>query len=144
MIRLQRKTEPPRSQVSGAEKDEFILRAVREVPELGEEVAQRIAQHLCSRVEAITSSRAIIERYRKPQFNPNAFSAMKIYRASGERGLRDRLNEIDESRQLQELAKAQQISLPRELRGKAADASALRDAIVKGVKSRHEDWQAAS
>ena len=99
---------------------------------------------LCSRVDAITSSRAIIERYRKPQFDPNAFSAMKVYRASGERGLRERLNEIDESRHLQELAKAQQISLPRELRGKAADASALRDAIVKGVKTRHEDWQAAS
>ena len=97
-----------------------------------------------SLVDAITASRATIERYKTPPFDPNGFSAMKVYRTSGEKGLRDRLNAIGERGHLQELAKAQQISLPRDLRGKWADASALRDAIVKGVKRRHEDWQAAS
>jgi hypothetical protein len=131
-------------QIAGAEKDLFIRGALSEIPDVSEEALARIAAHLCSLVDAVTASRATIERYKTPPFDPNAFSAMKVYRTSGEKGLRQRLTEIVDPKHLQELAKAQQISLPRELRGKAADAPALRDAIVKGVKRRHEDWQAAS
>jgi hypothetical protein len=139
-----RKSEPQALQITGAEKDQFIRRAVGEIPDLGEEALARIAEHLCGLVQAITASRATVERYEKAPFDPNAFSAMKVYRTSGEKGLRERLNAIGERGHLQELAKAQQISLPRDLRGKSADPSALRDAIVKGVKNRHADWQAAS
>ena len=112
------KSQPQASQIAGAEKDQFLRRAVGEVPDLSEETAARIAEHLCGLVQAVTASRATIERYKTPPFDPNAFSVMKVYRTSGEKGLRERLNAIGERGQLQELAKAQQISLPRELRGK--------------------------
>ncbi len=90
------------------------------------------------------ADRTLIERYRQPQFDPNAFSLMRVYRTSGERGLRERLRAIVESRHLQALARAQQISLPQSLRSPDADASGLKEAIVRGVISRHEDWLAAS
>jgi hypothetical protein len=54
------------------------------------------------------------------------------------------LRSIEKSRHLQALAKAQQISLPRRLRGGGADASGLKEAIVKGATSPHADRQAAS
>jgi hypothetical protein len=140
-----RPAEPPsRSQISGERKDEFIRRLLQEVPELDDVLAAQVAQHLCSAIAVVKADRTLLDRYRKPRFDPNAFSLMKVYRTSGERGLRERLKGIDESRDLQALAKAQQISLPRTLRSGSADASGLMEAIVRGVISRHEDWQAAS
>jgi len=76
------------------------------------------------------------KRDQPPQFDPNAFSLLKVYRVSGEHGLRERLGEIEDSRHLQALARAQQISLPRHLRGPVADAFGLKEAIVRGVISR--------
>jgi hypothetical protein len=139
-----RPAEPSRSQISGSRKDEFIRRLLDEVPDLDQVLAAEVARHLCSAIAVVKADRTLLERFRNPPFNPNAFSLMKVYRTSGERGLRERLRGIDESRHLQALAKAQQISLPRGLRGDGADASGLKEAIVKGVISRHEDWQAAS
>ncbi len=139
-----RPQEQPRSQISGRRKDEFIRRLLQEVPDLDEETAAELARHLGAAIATIRTDRTLIERYQKPAFDPNAFSLMKVYRTSGERGLRERLRGIEESRHLQALAKAQQISLPRGLRGGSADASVLKEAIVKGVLSRHEDWLAAS
>jgi DNA-binding transcriptional regulator YbjK len=139
-----RPEEQPRSQISGRRKDEFIRRVLQEVPDLDEETAAEIARHFSAAVATIKTDRTLIERYGKPAFDPNAFSLMKVYRASGESGLRERLGAIEESRHLQALAKAQQISLPRGLRGGGADAAVLKEAIVKGVVSRHEDWRAAS
>jgi hypothetical protein len=133
-----------RSQISGRRKDEFIRRVLREVPDLDEETAAEVARHLSAAVATIKTDRTLIERYGKPAFDPNAFSLMKVYRTTGERGLRERLRGIEESRHLQALAKAQHISLPRGLRGGSPDATALKEAIVKGVVSRHEDWLAAS
>jgi hypothetical protein len=133
-----------RSQISGRGKDEFIRDVLQRVAELDEELAAQVAEHLCGAIDTIMADRSLIERYRQPQFNPNAFSLMKVYRTSGEGGLRERLCEIDESRHLQALARAQQISLPQGLRDPGADASRLKEAIVKGVIRRHEDWQAAS
>jgi hypothetical protein len=117
---------------------------LQNVADLDEDMAAEIVQHLCGAIDTIMADRSLIERYRKPPFDPNAFSLMKVYRASGERGLREKLREIGESRHLQALAQAQQIGLPRHLRSPGADASGLKEAIVKGVISRHEDWQAAS
>jgi DNA-binding transcriptional regulator YbjK len=139
-----RTQEQPRSQISGRRKDEFIRRVLQEVPDLDEETAAEVARHLGAAIATVKTDRTLIERYQKPAFDPNAFSLMKVYRTSGERGLRERLRGIEESRHLQALAKAQQISLPRSLRGGGADASVLQEAIVKGVVSRHEDWLAAS
>lgn len=133
-----------RSQISGRGKDAFIRDVLQSVPDLEGELAVQVAQHLSGAIEVIMADRTLIERYRQPQFDPNAFSLMKVYRISGERGLREKLCEIEDSRHLQALANAQQISLPRHLRSPGADASALKEAIVKGVISRHEDWQAAS
>lgn len=139
-----RPAEPNRSQISRARKNEFIRRVLQEVPDLDEETAAEVARHLCAAIATIKTDRTLIERYQKPAFDPNAFSLMKVYRTSGERGLRERLRGIEESGHLQALARAQQISLPRGLRGGSADASVLQEAIVKGVVSRHDDWQAAS
>jgi hypothetical protein len=133
-----------RSQISGRGKEAFIRDVLQSVRDLDEDMASEIAQQLCGAIDAILADRTLIERYRKPPFDPNAFSLMKVYRTSGERGLRDRLREIEDSRHLQALAQAQQISLPRHLRSPGADASGLKEAIVKGVIGRHEDWQAAS
>jgi predicted transcriptional regulator len=76
------------------------------------------------------------KRDQQPQFDPKSSSLLKVYRMSGEDGLRERLGEIEEIRHLQALAKAQQISVPPSLRGKDADLSRLKDAIVRGVISR--------
>jgi hypothetical protein len=139
-----RPSKTGRSQISGKGKDAFIRDVLHRVPDLDADLASQVAQHLCGAIDTIMADRTLIERYRQPQFDPNAFSLMKVYRTSGERGLRERLRGIDESRHLQALAKAQQIGLPRDLRGEGADASGLKDAIVRGVISRHDDWQAAS
>lgn len=136
--------EPSRSQISGARKDEFLRGVLEDVPGLDEDLAAQVAEYLCGTIDVIKTDRAVIERYRKSQFDPNAFSLMKVYRTSGEKGLRERLREIEESRHLQALAKAQQISLPRRLRSGSVDATGLKEAIVKGVIRRHDDWQAAS
>jgi hypothetical protein len=136
--------KPQRSQISGRGKEAFIRDVLQSVPDLDEDLAAQVAQQLCGAIDTIMADRTLIERYRQPQFDPNAFSLMKVYRTSGERGLRDRLREIEESRHLQALARAQQISLPQSLRDPGADASRLKEAIVKGVISRHEDWKAAS
>jgi hypothetical protein len=136
--------EQPRSQISGRRKDEFIRRVLQEVPDLDEETVTEVARHLSAAIATVKTDRTLIERYQKPAFDPNAFSLMKVYRTAGERGLRERLRGIEESRHLQALAQAQQISLPRGLRGGGADAEGLKEAIVKGVVSRHEDWLAAS
>ncbi|HEX6000651.1 MAG TPA: hypothetical protein VFZ16_14835 [Hyphomicrobiaceae bacterium] len=136
--------EPSRSQVSGPRKDEFIRRLLQEVSDLDEELATQVARHLSSAIDVIKTDRTVLDRYRKPQFDPNAFSLMKVYRTSGERGLAERLRDIKESEHLQALARAQQISLPKRLRGDKADAAALKEAIVQGIIARHADWQAAS
>jgi hypothetical protein len=133
-----------RSQISGRGKEAFIRDVLQSVRDLDEDMAAEIAQHLCGAIDAILADRTLIERYRKPPFDPNAFSLMKVYRGLGERGLREKLRAIEESRHLQALAQAQQISLPRHLRNPGADVAGLKEAIVKGVISRHEDWQAAS
>ena len=140
------KMERNHSQISGIRKDEFLQRVVREIPNLDEELATQVARHLSGLIEVIKTSRAIIEQYRNrtSPFDPNAFSVMKLYRTLGVAALRGRLDEILESGHLQALAKAQQIGLPSKLRGKNADSLALREAIVKGVAKRHEDWLAAS
>lgn len=139
-----RQEAPSRSQMSGPRKDEFIRGVLQDVQDLDEELADQIAGHLCDAIATVVADRTVIARYAKPQFDPNAFSLMKVYRTSGERGLRERLRAIEESRHLQALAKAQQISLPKRLRRGSVDASGLKEAIVKGVISRHNDWQAAS
>jgi hypothetical protein len=139
-----KQSKSARAQISGRGKEAFIRDVLQSVPDLESELAVEVAQRLCGAIDTIMADRSLIERYRQPQFDPNAFSLMKVYRLSGERGLRESLREIEESRHLQALAKAQQISLPQSLRDPDADASELKEAIVKGVISRHEDWQAAS
>jgi hypothetical protein len=134
----------PQVQISGARKDEFIRKLLREVDDIDAGLAARIAQHLSEVIQTIKADRSVIEQFKRPLFDPNGFSVLKVYRTSGENGLRKRLNEIGESSQLQEIAKAQQISLPRNLKGEKVDPSEIRNAIVRGVVKRIADWQAAS
>src|SRR5262245_49178048 len=140
-----RKPQPGSSpQISGQLKDAFIRGLPPQVPDLDEALAAQVAEHLCTAIRTVKTDPGIIERYGKPRFDPNAFSLMKVYRTSGERGLRERLSAIEESRDLRALARAQQISLPQTLRSGSVDPSGLKEAIVKGVISRHNDWRAAS
>ncbi|MFZ1102047.1 MAG: hypothetical protein WAN86_04245 [Hyphomicrobiaceae bacterium] len=143
--------EPAISQVTGARKDQFIRGVLEDVPDLDADLAAQVADHLCGAIDLIKADRSLIERHLGPKpppkpraFDPHAFSLMKVYRASGERGLREKLRAIVESSHLQALANAQKISLPIRLRADAADAAGLKEAIVRGVISRYEDWQAAS
>jgi hypothetical protein len=135
---------PQISQISGPRKDEFLRCVLRDVPHLDEELVTQVADHLSDAIDAVRADRSLIEQHLKPRFDPHAFSLMKVFRTSGESGLRERLHEIRESSHLQALARAQQISLPTTLRTDGADAARLKDAIVRGVISRYEDWQAAS
>jgi hypothetical protein len=145
--------EPAISQVTGARKDQFIRGVLEDVPDLDEALASQVAEHLCGAIDLIKADRSLIERHLGPKpasppkprtFDPHAFSLMKVYRAAGERGLREKLRGIVESGHLQALANAQKISLPIRLRADGADAAGLKEAIVRGVISRYEDWQAAS
>jgi hypothetical protein len=145
--------EPVLSQVTGARKDQYIRGLLQELPDLDPKVARRIAEHFSGAIELIKASKARVERLTRPQqegqassrpFDPYAFSLMKVYRTSGERGLRDKLRGIEESSHLQALANAQKISLPVRLRADGADVAGLKEAIVRGVVSRFQDWQAAS
>ena len=126
---------------------------MRNVPDLDADLAAQVAEHLSGAIDLIKADRSLIERHLRPKpasppksraFDPHAFSLMKVYRAAGERGLREKLREIVESSHLQVLATAQKISLPIRLRADGADAAGLKEAIVRGVISRYEDWQAAS
>jgi hypothetical protein len=145
-----RATETTRAQLDGARKDEFIRGILQDLPDLNDELASQVAEHLCSAIDVIRADRSLVEYHLKPKpmkpkaFDPNGFSLLKVYRTSGERGLREKLREVEESSHLQALAKAQHISVPSRLRADGADAAALKEAIVKGVIGRHEDWQAAS
>lgn len=145
--------EPAISQVTGARKDQFIRGVLLDVPNLDEDLAGQVAEHLCGAIDLIKADRSLIEHHLRPKlesppkgkpFDPHAFSLMKVFRASGERGLREKLRELKESSHLQALANAQKISLPIRLRADGADAAGLKEAIVRGVISRYEDWQAAS
>jgi hypothetical protein len=147
------KTAKALSQVEGVSKDRFIRAVLGDIPDLDEEVAKRIAEHFSDAVALIRADRALVERYltskaetppRSKPFDPHAFSLMKVFRTAGERGLREKLRDILESSHLQALANAQKISLPIRLRAEGADVAGLKEAIVSGVKRRHEDWQAAS
>src|SRR5262245_45814174 len=97
----QRTAKSSRSQISGKGKDAFIRDVLQSVPDLDEEMATQVAQHLSGAIDVIMADRSLVERYRRPAFDPTAFSLMKVYRTSGERGLRERLREIKESRHLQ-------------------------------------------
>jgi hypothetical protein len=145
--------EPTLSQLTGTRKDQFIRGILLDVPNLDAELAGEIAERLSGAIELVKADRSRIERLlrlwaetqpKARPFDPHAFSLMKVFRVHGERGLREKLRDINESSHLQALANAQKISLPIRLRADGADAAGLKDAIVRGVISRHEDWQAAS
>jgi hypothetical protein len=145
--------EPILSQVTGARKDQFIRGVLQGVTDLDAVLASQVAEHLSGAIELIKADRSLIEQHLRPNvesppkakpFDPHAFSLMKVFRVAGERGLREKLRDIEESGHLQALANAQKISLPSRLRSDGADAAGLKEAIVRGVISRYEDWQAAS
>lgn len=132
------------SQISGLGKDTFIKRAVQDIDGLEPELAVQVAEHLSDVIKTVMADREVIERYKTAPFNPDAFSLIKVYRMSGEAGLAKKLGEIAEGPHLAAIAKAQQISVPRALLTDTANARALREAIVKGVKARIADREAAS
>jgi len=78
-------------------------------------------------------------------FDPYAFSAEALILRNDEPTLRRELNEVADAGHLKQLAKAQKLSLPRELRtGDAASLGELRDAIIDAAKKRVANRQAAA
>lgn len=77
-------------------------------------------------------------------FDPYVFGLVPTFQREGREGLLARLGGIADVGQLRQMARAQQISLPAELRTGEAGADALRGAIADAVEKRIADRRAAA
>ena len=77
-------------------------------------------------------------------FDPYAIGLIPTYQREGAAGLLAKLGSVATIEHLRAIARAQQVSLPAELRGPDADISAVRDAIVAAVGRRIADRRAAA
>lgn len=77
-------------------------------------------------------------------FDAYAFGLVPVYQREGRDGLLARLSSVGESAHLRQMARAQQISLPQELRTGDVGADVLREAIVDAVAKRIADRRAAA
>lgn len=77
-------------------------------------------------------------------FDAYAFGLVPVFQREGRDGLMARLAGVSESAHLRQMARAQQISLPQELRTGDVSADALREAIVDAVAKRIADRRAAA
>ncbi len=94
---------------------------------------------------ATAPSAASVRAARGGAFDPYAFSAEAMILRDEEDALRRELNEVGDRGNLQALAKAQKLSLPRELRtSDDATLAELRDAIIEAAKKRVANRQAAA
>jgi hypothetical protein len=77
-------------------------------------------------------------------FDPYAFGLVPIFQREGAEGLAAKLASVKEVAHLRQMAKAQQIVLPQELRAGEASADANRAGIVEAVAKRIKDRRAAA
>ncbi len=77
-------------------------------------------------------------------FDPYAFGLVPIFQREGAEGLTARLEAVTDVAHLRQMAKAQQIVLPQELRSGDAAADAIRAGIVEAVGKRIKDRRAAA
>ncbi len=77
-------------------------------------------------------------------FDPYAIGLVPVYQREGADGLRIRLSEILSTDNLRKMARAQQVALPKELRGPDAEIDDIRNAIVTAVGKRIADRRAAA
>jgi len=74
-----------------------------------------------------------------PKFDPFVFGLVPVYKREGADGLAARLNEIGDVENLREMAKAQQIILPRDVRRGDASIETVRSAVLAAVEQRVSD-----
>lgn len=77
-------------------------------------------------------------------FDAYAFGLVPVFQREGRDGLLAKLSGISDIAQLRQMARAQQISLPAELRSGDIEADRLRSAIADGVEKRIADRRAAA
>ena len=77
-------------------------------------------------------------------FDPYAFGLLPTYQREGASGLLAKLASITSMDNLRKMARAQQVSLPAELRSPDADIDAVRTAIVEAVGKRIANRRAAA
>ena len=75
-------------------------------------------------------------------FDAFQFGLVPVFKREGAEGLRAKLDGVESSDHLREMAKAQQIVLPREIRRGDVDAEAVRAAILEAVEQRVTDRKA--
>lgn len=77
-------------------------------------------------------------------FDPYVFGLVPVFQREGRNGLSAKLADVSDVGQLRQMARAQQISLPAELRSGDIEADRLRLAIVDAVEKRITDRRAAA
>ena len=77
-------------------------------------------------------------------FDPYLFGLVPVFQREGSDGLAAKLNGIDNVDHLRQMAKAQQIVLPTEMRTGDVPAEAIRTAMVEAVAKRIKDRRAAA
>lgn len=75
-------------------------------------------------------------------FDAFQFGLVPVFKREGADGLREKLNSVETTDQLREMAKAQQIILPRDIRRGEVDAETVRTAILEAVEQRVTDRKA--
>lgn len=159
--------------LSGHSKDRFLERFFAEEPGLAAEVARRLAARckvtftsLRVRKAAVSAARrqgstsAPAARKTAPSsaaptstpasvgqataFDPYAFGLVPVFQREGRDGLVAKLGAIDRADHLRQMAKAQQIVLPQELRTGEVALEGLRAAMADAVARRIADRRAAA
>ncbi len=75
-------------------------------------------------------------------FDAFQFGLVPVFKREGAEGLRAKLDGVESSEHLREMAKAQQIVLPRDIRRGEVDAESVRVAILEAVEQRVTDRKA--
>lgn len=78
------------------------------------------------------------------KFDPYAFGLVPTFQREGRDGLIAKLAGVTDADQLRQMAKAQQVVLPQDLRSGAQELDVLRTAIADGVAKRIADRRAAA
>ncbi len=95
---------------------------------------------------AATSSTAVTPAAAAAEttFDPYVFGLVPVFQREGREGLLAKLGGVEQIDHLRQMAKAQQIVLPQELRAGEATAQAIRTGIVEAVAKRIKDRRAAA
>ena len=153
-------------QLSGAGKDKFLRSAIATEPSIGQDVAERLGDTLCSgiadirvrreawrpggdptavaeigtSVAVVPGARAAAVTAPAAAFDPFVFSALAVLTKQGAPALADKLDSIAAAADLHALAKAQHLAVDAAL----TELPALRAAILAATQQRLAERRAAA